>query len=659
LGWENRKKNSWPFIDFKPGAGVSKLKQLFQIISNMGWRYFFFRAWFEIKKKSGLLKKSFPLSPPFYKAISLDEWKKTQAAFFFSNRNELSFPLIDKEKIKYEAESIINGNIRFFNSKDIFLGKEYDWVTNPDTGVRYDIKKHWSEINDYSKEAGDIKFVWEKSRFSFIYTLIRDEQHNKNNHAEFIFSEIESWIDHNPINCGPNYRCSQEISLRVLNWIFALYYYSNDSALSQERWEKMMNATYWQMHHVYHNINFSRIAVRNNHAVTETLALFIVGTLFPWMKDASVWKLKGKKWFEEEISYQIYEDGTHLQFSMNYHRVIIQLLSWAIRISELNKDQFVKTVYDRAYQSLHFLYQCQEPTNGYLPNYGANDGALFFPLNACDYRDYRPQLEALHQLLCGRPLYHSAGIWSEDANWIGYNGKSSFNYPYLEKKYGIIQFNKGGYYLIRDHKTFTFIRCGNHKDRPSQADNLHVDIWLDGKNILADAGSYKYNTDDETIKYFMGSESHNTVMLDHYDQMLKGARFIWFYWTQCISSNLTENAKAFIFEGSISSFTYLNKQNIHKRKVIKYKDKALWEIEDEIINHSKAVSMKQLWHIHPLINENSIEFNSVNGNGSLKQNVKNGWFSEKYGEKIASLTIELQTKGNSIRTQIKPKNFAE
>lgn len=107
------------------------------------------------------------------------------------------------------------------------------------------------------QEAGDIKFVWEKSRFSFLYTLIRDEQHNKANHAAFVFSEIENWIDSNPINCGPNYRCSQEISLRVMNWIFALYYYiDDDDALTEQRWGKIMNSIYWQIHHVYHNINF-------------------------------------------------------------------------------------------------------------------------------------------------------------------------------------------------------------------------------------------------------------------------------------------------------------------------------------------------------------------------------------------------------------------
>jgi len=636
---------------------VNKPQQIFQIIQNMGWRYFFFRAWFEVKKRSGLLKKTFPVSPPFMGGISLAEWKKIKKPFFFSDRNELAFSKINKEKLKGEALSILNGNIRFFNNKECFLGKQYNWVTNPDTGFTYDVKKHWTAINDYSQEAGDIKFVWEKSRFSFLYTLIRDEQHNKANHAAFVFSEIENWIDSNPINCGPNYRCSQEISLRVMNWIFALYYYiDDDDALTEQRWGKIMNSIYWQIHHVYHNINFSRIAVRNNHAITETLGLYIVGILFPWMKDASTWKQKGKNWFEKEISYQIYEDGTHLQFSMNYHRVVIQLLTWAIQIAELNKDTFSKIVCDRAYQSLNFLYQCQEPSNGYLPNYGANDGALFFPLNSCEYRDYRPQLNTLHKLLCGTSLYETEDVWSEDIIWFGINNNNrttTAKHSPIKKQYGCISFTKGGYYLIQEEKTLTFIRCGNHKDRPSQADNLHIDIWVDGANILSDAGSYKYNTDSETLKYFIGTASHNTVMLGNNDQMLKGARFIWYYWTQCVSARLEEKENEFVFEGTITAFTYLNKKIKHKRKIIKHKNNSYWKIEDEIINKPNKTPMKQIWHIHPAVKDKLIELNASNGSESLPQHQKEGWLSDKYGEKIAASIIEVQTVSNKIYTQIK------
>ncbi len=47
-------------------------------------------------------------------------------------------------------------------------------------------------------------------------------------------------------------------------------------------------------------------------------------------------KAHGKYWFEQEIAYQVYADGSFLQFSMNYHRVVVQLahLGFAIGAAE-------------------------------------------------------------------------------------------------------------------------------------------------------------------------------------------------------------------------------------------------------------------------------------------------------------------------------------
>ena len=59
---------------------------------------------------------------------------------------------------------------------------------------------------------------------------------------------------------------------------------------------------------------------------------------------------------------------------------------------------------------------------------------------------------------------------------------------------------------------------------------MHLDIWIDGINILRDNGSYKYNTEKEFLDYFNGSEGHNTVSISGENQMLKGRRFIWYYW---------------------------------------------------------------------------------------------------------------------------------
>jgi hypothetical protein len=529
------------------------------------------------------------------------------------------------------------------------LGKDFDWITNPESNYKYDSSKHWTEIADYSNKAGDIKYVWEKSRFSYLYDIIRYDYHFEKDCSAFIFSEILSWITSNPINQGPNYRCSQEISLRVLNWTFALNYYKYSTNLTNEIFDKIQFAIYWQMDHVYRNINFSRIAVRNNHAITETLTLYIAALLYPQFPDSAKWKQKGKKWFEEEIAYQVYKDGTFLQFSMNYHRVVVQLLTWAIVLAEKNGDSFSEVVYERARKSVEFLRTCMIDESGYLPNYGANDGALFFKLNSADYRDYRPQLAALATAL---KIDFDFTEEAEDVQWYSLktNGLKKWR-----PGNGIHAFEKGGYYIFRETDSLTFIRCGNHKDRPSHADNLHLDVWYKGENILLDGGSYKYNTDKETLNYFFGTASHNTIMLANYDQMKKGARFIWFNWTQVKEVYYQETKNTYRFKGSIFAYTHISKQIVHEREVSKVKDQPIWIIKDTIVNKPHNLSMKQLWHLpleHFPVNWRSTDKDY----NAITEQEEDGYVSSLYGYKEICEMIIFETDTNQIITEFKMIN---
>ncbi|WP_243456763.1 heparinase II/III domain-containing protein [Polaribacter batillariae] len=529
----------------------------------------------------------------------------------------------------------------FFSSEWKNLKKDYDWVTNPSTDFRYDIFKHWSEIPDLAKEAGDIKFVWEKSRFSYLLTILRYDYHFDKNNAEFIFSEIESWIDANPVNQGPNWRCSQEISLRIFNWCFALDYYKNDKALTEERWNKIQNTIYWSLHHVYHHINFSRIAVRNNHAITETLFLTVSELLFPFISETKKWAQKGRKYFEEEINYQIYDDGTFLQFSMNYHRVVIQLLSLGISISEKYDKPFSAVVYQKAYKSLNFLYQCLQEENGYLPNYGSNDGAWFFPLSDTDYRDYRPQLNSLHKLLTGAYFYQDDTLIED---FLRDDSAINKTKP-ITKKYGIQSFDVGGYYICKTENHFTFIRCGSYKDRPFQSDNLHIDVWVKGKNILRDSGSYKYNTEEKYINYFNGTKGHNAVVVDKHSQMLKGSRFIWFYWTQSQNAHWKETEESYIFEGTIKAFQQLSSSAKHYRKVEINKNDTTWKVYDKIIGLDSS-EKKQIWHF----DDAKIDWSST----SLKEQKEMSLNSSYYGVKTEGAAKSYVFE-NEVETTIKYK----
>lgn len=623
---------------------IERIKNSLNLLKNMGWRYTKFRIKHELLSRTGILKKKFPINPLFKQYISLEQWKNKGGNFFFESKESLSFPKNPTPEIEERFQKLKEGKFIFFNSIEFNIGKEYDWVTNPETGYKYDINKHWTEIADFSKEAGDIKYVWEKSRFSYLYDVIRHDYHFNEDCAEFVFTEIISWINADPINCGPNYRCSQETSLRVLNWTFALHYYRNSSFLTEDVFNKIQFAIYWQIDHVYQNIDFSRIAVRNNHAITETLTLYLIGLLYPQFPEAKKWKQKGKSWFEEEIAYQIYDDGTFLQFSMNYHRVVVQLLTWAIVLAERNNEIYAPVVYNRAQKSLEFLRTCMIDETGYLPNYGANDGALFFKLNNSEYRDYRQCLDALSNAL-NINLDFEKNV--EDIHWYGLENKAN---KIWKPTYGIHSFDKGGYYIFRETDSLTFIRCGNYKDRPSQADNLHVDIFYKGQNILLDAGSYKYNTDEKTLRYFMGTSSHNTVMLDDYDQMKKGARFIWYDWSQCKNAYYDETKESYLFKGSIYAFKHVSKNIIHQREIIKLKDKPKWIIKDAFINKPSGIFMKQLWHL-PL-QHFPVKWKSVNGNNEeISKQINEGFVSELYGKKEPAEMIIFQTSHDKVITE--------
>lgn len=624
-----------------------KVNNIINLIGNMGWRYVLFRAGHELFRRSGLLRKKYPIAPPHKQYVSLEQFRKSTSKFFFDDRESVVLPRNPNPSVKERFEQLRSGKFLLFNSMPADLGQDYDWVTNPDSGYRYDVHKHWTQIADYSKEAGDIKYVWEKSRFSYLYDIIRYDYHFREDCGPLVFNDILSWIRSNPINCGPNYRCSQEMSLRVLNWTFALYYYRNSTALTTEIFDQIQNAIYWHMDHVYKNIDFSRIAVRNNHAITETLALYLVGLFFPSFPNAAAWKAKGKRWFEEEIAYQIYGDGTYLQFSMNYHRIVVQLMTWGIVLAEKNGERFSDVVYDRARKSVMFLRTCMVEENGWLPNYGANDGALFFKLSNTHYRDYRPQLQAL-----AYALGMDAGIEEqfEDVGWYGVQRNAKDAWKPAD---GIHSFAEGGYYIIREPETLTFIKCGSYKDRPSQADNLHLDIWYKGENILPDAGSYKYNTDDETIRYFSGTASHNTVMLDNADQMLKGGRFIWYYWTQRKEAALAERDGSYVFTGGIYAFKHIKGGIVHERTIVKHKGQPVWEITDVVAGVPDAMSMRQLWHTLPQF-QNKVSIEAKDDKGSvLMQQMHDGWYSSLYGQKEKTKEYYFSTQDRTIRTIIK------
>lgn len=619
----------------------------------MGPRYVVFRMVHTALRRSGVLRLFYPTAPRRRECLSLAEWREQARPFFWSNRAGIRAPQLEQREAR-ELESHVNrilrGHIQFFNGRWVKLGPDYDWLTNPETGYRYSPVQHWTAIPDFDERDGDIKYVWEKSRFCFLYPLMRFDHHTGSHSGDFVFKEIASWIRHSRLNCGPNYVCSQEISLRVLNWVFALYFYRDSSALTPEIFDTIMHSLYWQTRHVESNFSYSLIAVRNNHAITESLCLYTLGTLFPWLPRARQWRNKGKRFLVREGLYQIYADGSYLQHSMNYHRVVVQLYTWALRIGGVNGDAFPEALRQRLNTCVTFLRGHQDTHTGMLPHYGNNDGSLFFPLNSCHFRDYRPQINALHWVLHGRSLWPD-GNCAEDICWFGGEPPTDGTHDSIRPLAGVSEFSAGGYYVLRADDRFCIIRCARHRHRPFHNDNLHCDVWDKGLNLIRDTGTYGYNTTAERRNAFEGTAAHNTVGAGEYDQMQRLGRFSWSAWSQALSAHVAESVQGMTFQGAVRAFTHSGSSVVHHRQVEMMRSQRTWVITDRLDNWNGA--MHQFWNLHPDYQRAGLSVSARDGHGrGLVPDVREGLFAPTYGEAETCPRLVFTTSTDTIVTTL-------
>jgi hypothetical protein len=625
--------------------------RVFTILKSMGLRYVAFRFWYELMRKTGFMKLAYPIKQKKDPEMSIEQFIAQAPLFLPMQISNIPYSNNEREMLANDYRRIISGEYPFFSGQFITTG-HHDWLINPQSGFKYNPKKHWAEIDDIDSSAGDIKFVWERARFCWAYTLLRADRIIGTDSARFLFESILSFIESTPDNCGPHWRCGQEISLRVLNWITIIFTFRQrlNTLLSDSEFESIIKSIRSQIRHVYRNRRFARIAVRNNHAISEALGLYVTGSMFPWFSESKKWKMDGKHTLETEGLYQIYPDGSYIQHSFNYQRIVLQQYSFALSLARVLNDTFSPILKKRLEIMLNFMLSMQDNESGFLPNYGANDGALFFPAGRGVYRDFRPQMNALHVALQGKHVYN-AGYWYDEAVWFC----GQVTGELLYKNNELAGFEDGGYYTLRNKSTFVMSRCASFRNRPSQADQFHIDIWHKGKNIFRDCGSFTYVMSDPLFPYFSGTASHNTVQVSNCDQMERGPRFIWYNWPVKVSGKLNINGEMLCFTGEVRVYHHLLPDGVLHKRIIKLsRHEFLIEITDHLSpNYFEAV---QIWNIDVIVNkEYTLTFFDAEGK-AVTGNYRESYYSDTYGacESAKQLIIPLQS--GYLRTIISLSN---
>lgn len=489
------------------------------------------------------------------------------------------------------AEALLLGNMCYFSDEMKQVGSPPDWFLDPFSDNRLSPGGHWTKLNEFS--AADIKTVWEASRFEWVPLLAMAWRvSGDSRYIDTLNQWLHDWVLRNPSNAGPNWKCGQETSIRTINLMlgsFLLGTYHEPSpalvALIELNCRRIRPTTQYA------------VAQNNNHGTSESAALYLGGS---WLlgidsqtpaqirRKAQQWRDIGKSLLEERVMHLVSADGAFSQYSVNYHRVLLDTLCqvemWR---QEYGDHPFSRPFVERCCAAVEWLVQMTDVDTGDAPNLGANDGARLYGLSCSPYRDFRPTVQLASHLFNNSRVY-GAGPWDDPLQWLGRDA----GHDTVGAGRDSVVHEKGGDVVLHSGNGHAMIRFARFRFRPSHADCLHFDLWHKGQNILRDGGTYSYNTDPQLLDYFSGSRSHNTIQFDGRNQMPRLGRFLfgdWLSMSEC--SGIRQHDGSTGWTGA-----YRDSQQACHRRTVTVKD-ARWKVVDEINGFKESAVLR--WRLLP------------------------------------------------------------
>lgn len=517
------------------------LPDLLQELKELGLRGSAFRIGWELKTRSGLKGRRSALRDVLPVPQPRDPGPVWTSRLPFAEPAAVAdamrglVPRADLDRLRAAAHAAMKGRIVCFGRWEADYGDPVDWHRDPVSGLRRDPSVYWSRALDESDGTSEVKFVWEIARFPHAYHAARAAAFFPDDApilAGALFAQVRAFVEVNPPGQGVHWASGQEIVFRLLAWLFALDALLLFEEPAGDAAGLVATAIRKGAEHVKDHIDYARLAVYNNHLVTEALGLFLSGTLLAGTEPMRKLRDEGREILDEESRRQFYPDGGYIQLSHNYHRVALQGMLWALVFARAGGEGAPAEWRKAVERSVDFLFAHQNPADGRLPNFGSNDGALPGVFSTCDFGDFRPTLQAAHLATRGERLY-APGPWDEEAAWL--LGPKALEARLAPPPRSSVSFERTGFHVLRsraDGGTFATFRCGTIRDRFAQIDMLHVDLFWKGWNVLVDGGSYLYNGPRKWHDHFMETASHNTLTVDGLDQMKHFRKFKCLYWTE-------------------------------------------------------------------------------------------------------------------------------
>ncbi len=476
------------------------------------------------------------------------------------------------DNLQKSADQICQGTFKPFGGEAVSL------KLDPETKIQ-----HWTCYED-DDPSFDLKLTWEPARFGWAYDLVRAYVVTGNNrYPEVFWDYFELFSQANPYNLGPNWISSQEVAIRGMAIIFAAHGFREAPSSTPQRMAALTSSIIDHARRIPTTLWYAH-AQNNNHLLSEALGLYISGVFLRNCPSGNRWKSLGWGVFNQALAGQIHPDGCYIQQSTNYHRLMLHLALLAGCAQQAPKWIFSSTAERKLTLATEWLLGQVDPVSGRTPNLGHQDGSNILPLSSCPLEDYRPVGQAASRMFLGKPFF-PPGPWDELSLWLGLPVTT------LQTKQKI--------YINplcprRGKKNlWSSMRVASYPAHPAHADQLHVDIWWDGINFASDPGTFRYTAAPPWKNGLVFTRVHNTVEINHQDQMKRMGRFRWVHLArgEYIPSLLDEHTLG-------ACHTGYHKVGINHQRTLHMEDNAQIVIYDRLTplrNHRQIIDASIQW----------------------------------------------------------------
>ncbi len=468
------------------------------------------------------------------------------------------------------------------------------------------------------------------------------------------FREIaRSWMSHNDGIRGDGWH-PYTISLRIVNWLNSLEGFAPQLDADPVFRTQIQASLRGQALILSGDLEMD---VRGNHLLANLQAL-ICYALVDSSCEAQRWMRSSLTLLKRELAEQVLPDGAHFERCPGYHTLVLKhCLEIAVGLQR--KTGSAPQWLDDAVRRMLSYLDAILPPERRLPllkdtTWDAPDPNALLAAGALYLHE--PQFKRNDEFGIYPLLLFGTQGWEEYRKWPA-NTSSVSSAALDASRHFVVRDDLLGDYMIFDAGK----PCPDYLPAHAHADLLSYELHVSGERIVVDSGVYEYSQ-GAWRDYFRSTRAHNTVVISDADQSQVWGSFRVARRARPgkMVSRLDDGIA--LVQGSHDGYMRLPAGVRHRRTVL-WKADHFWLILDDVLGKGSTRATSHI-HLHPNLNLAPLADKLWQITGSRSplwiasfgaqshsmirgrmHPMRQGWYSEKFGELSSNLVLSMHRQG--------------